>query len=90
MLNRMMFIYFIQRQGLLDTNQNYLRDRLKDVRQQHGNGRFNSFYRLFLMRLFHDGLGQPEADRSRELAALLGKVPYLNGGLFRLARSGAG
>ena len=82
MLNRMMFIYFIQKRGFLDSNLNYLRDRLETVRQQQGDGNFHSFYRLFLMRLFHEGLGQPEADRDPELAALLGKVPYLNGGLF--------
>ena len=82
MLNRMMFIYFIQKRGFLDNNPNYLRDRLETVRQQQGSGNFHSFYRLFLMRLFHEGLGQPEADRDPNLAALLGKVPYLNGGLF--------
>ena len=82
MLNRMMFIYFIQKRGFLDNNPNYLRDRLETVRQQQGDGNFHSFYRLFLMRLFHEGLGQPEADRDPNLAALLGKVPYLNGGLF--------
>ena len=82
MLNRMMFIYFIQKRGFLDNNLNYLRDRLERVRQQQGGGNFHNFYRLFLMRLFHEGLGQPEADRDPELAALLGRVPYLNGGLF--------
>ena len=34
------------------------------------------------MRLFHEGLGQPEAQRAPELTALLGRVPFLNGGLF--------
>ena len=82
MLNRMMFIYFIQKRGFLDSNLNYLRDRLETVRQQQGDGNFHNFYRLFLLRLFHEGLGQPEADRNPELMALLGKVPYLNGGLF--------
>ena len=82
MLNRMMFIYFIQKRGFLDNNTDYLHDRLKKVQQQQGDGKFLSFYRLFLLRLFHEGLGQPEADRSPELAELLGKVPYLNGGLF--------
>ena len=82
MLNRMMFIYFIQRRGFLDGDPDYLRNRLEKVRHQHGGGNFLSFYRLFLLRLFHEGLGRPEADRSPELAELLGKVPYLNGGLF--------
>ena len=82
MLNRMMFIYFIQKRGFLDNDTDYLRNRLERVRRQQGNGNFHSFYRLFLLRLFHEGLGQPEAARAPELAALLGKVPYLNGGLF--------
>ena len=82
MLNRMMFIYFIQKRGFLDHDRDYLRNRLERVRRQQGNGNFHSFYRLFLLRLFHEGLGQPAADRAPELAALLGRVPYLNGGLF--------
>ena len=82
MLNRMMFIYFIQKRGFLDGDPDYLRNRLQKVREQQGNGNFLGFYRLFLLRLFHEGLGQPEADRGPELAALLGEVPYLNGGLF--------
>ncbi len=82
MLNRMMFIYFIQKRRFLDGDPDYLRHRLHTVRQQHGGGRFAGFYRLFLLKLFHEGLGQPEADRDRELTALLGQVPYLNGGLF--------
>ena len=82
MLNRMMFIYFIQKRGFLDGDPDYLRNRLSVVQEAEGEGRFHGFYRLFLMRLFHEGLGQPEADRSAELTALIGNVPYLNGGLF--------
>ena len=82
MLNRMMFVYFVQKQGFLDEDINYLRNRLKMVQEQSGGGRFQQFYRLFLLRLFHEGLGQPEAQRAPELAALLGRVPFLNGGLF--------
>ena len=82
MLNRMMFIYFIQKRGFLDGDADYLRNRLERVRREQGHGKFHSFYRVFLLRLFHEGLGRPEADRAPELAALLGRVPYLNGGLF--------
>ena len=82
MLNRMMFIYFIQKRSFLDNDPDYLRHRLQTVRRQHGAGRFAGFYRLFLLKLFHEGLGQPEAERDPELIALLGQVPYLNGGLF--------
>ena len=82
MLNRMMFIYFIQKRGFLDEDTDYLRNRLQRLQADHGKDRFQTFYRLFLLRMFHEGLGQPEADRDPELAQLLGQVPYLNGGLF--------
>ena len=82
MLNRMMFIYFIQKRGFLDGDPDYLRHRLEQMQREQGSDKFLRFYRLFLLRLFHEGLGQPKADRSPELAALLGQIPYLNGGLF--------
>ncbi|MGE5341381.1 MAG: Eco57I restriction-modification methylase domain-containing protein [Candidatus Omnitrophota bacterium] len=82
MLNRMMFIYFIQKKRFLDGDADYLKNRLRMMRERNDNGRFHEFYRLFLLRLFHEGLGQPESERKPELAELLGKVPYLNGGLF--------
>ena len=84
MLNRMMFIYFIQKRGFLDDDKNYLQNRLQRMQTAHGKDRFQTFYRLFLLRLFHEGLGQPEADRTPELAELLGRIPYLNGGLFEV------
>ena len=82
MLNRMMFVYFVQKQGFLNGEYDYLRNRLQLVRNQGGCGRFQQFYRIFLLRLFHEGLGSPEAQRAPDLVALLGKVPFLNGGLF--------
>ncbi len=82
MLNRLMFVYFIQRKGFLDGNIHYLGERLKSVQKEVGKGKFHTFYRLFLCRLFHEGLGQPKAVRDKDLNALLGDVPYLNGGLF--------
>ncbi|MCL2829892.1 MAG: SAM-dependent methyltransferase [Betaproteobacteria bacterium] len=82
MLNRLMFVYFIQKKGFLDNDENYLSNRMAQVRTQAGKGKFHSFYRQFLLRLFHEGLGQPKAGRDPALAALIGNVPYLNGGLF--------
>ncbi len=80
MLNRLMFCYFIQKKGFLDHNKNYLRDKLKACQQKKGKDKFYSFYRDFLLALFHKGLGSP--DRSPELIAEFGRIPYLNGGLF--------
>ena len=82
MLNRTMFVYFVQKQGFLDGDTDYLRNRLRMVQSRSGGGRFQQFYRIFLLRLFHEGLGQPEAQRAPDLAVLLGRVPFLNGGLF--------
>ena len=84
MLNRMMFIYFIQKRGFLDGDLDYLRNRLVRMQREHGKDRFQTFYRLFLLRLFHEGLSQPPTERAPELAKLLGRVPYLNGGLFEV------
>ncbi len=80
MLNRLMFIYFIQKKGFLDKNKDYLRTRLKAVQSRKGKDKFYSFYRSFLLVLFHKGLGSPLRDA--EIEAEIGKVPYLNGGLF--------
>ena len=82
MLNRMMFVYFVQKQGFLDGDVDYLQNRLRLVQSRRGSGRFQDFYREFLMRLFHEGLGQPESERDPVLTELLGQVPFLNGGLF--------
>ena len=83
MLNRLMFVYFIQKKGFLDGDPDYLRNRLAAVSAARGPGEFLSFYRRFLLRLFHEGLATP-APRSTELDKLMGKVPYLNGGLFEV------
>jgi hypothetical protein len=80
MLNRLMFVYFIQKQGFLDGDPDYLRNRLQRLQKERGAGQFHSFYRRFLLRLFHEGLGQ--LARTAELDKLLGKIPYLNGGIF--------
>lgn len=80
MLNRLMFIYFMQRKGFLNGERDYLRDRLARCQKEKGQDKFYSFYRYFLLRLFHEGLGGKE--RNPELDKLLGRIPYLNGGLF--------
>lgn len=84
MLNRLMFVYFIQKKGFLDGDENYLANRMAQVQATAGKGKFHSFYRQFLRRLFHEGLGQAKAERNSELTRLIGEVPYLNGGLFSL------
>jgi hypothetical protein len=80
MLNRLMFIYFMQRKGFLNQQRDYLRERLAVCQREKGKDKFYSFYRYFLLRLFHEGLGGKA--RNPELEKVLGRIPYLNGGLF--------
>jgi len=80
MLNRLMFSYFMQRKGFLNGERDYLRDRLARCQRDKGQDKFYSFYRYFLLRLFHEGLGGKA--RNPDLDRLLGRIPYLNGGLF--------
>lgn len=81
MLNRLMFLYFIQRKGFLDGDPDYLRNRLRKMKAEHGKDKFYTFYRYFLLKLFHGGLNT-KPPRQAELEKLLGRVPYLNGGIF--------
>jgi len=80
MLNRLMFCYFIQKKGFLDNNTNYLRDKLQACKAKKGKVKFYSFYRDFLLVLFHKGLNEP--TQSPDTKIEIGKIPYLNGGLF--------
>jgi hypothetical protein len=72
MLNRLMFIYFIQEKGFLDGDKNYLQNRLALMHERYRNNKSYSFYETFLLKLFHDGLGKPE--RNAELKDLSRKV----------------
>ena len=82
MLNRLMFCYFIQKKGFLDQNVNYLRDKLNQIREKHGSNQFYTFYRHFLIHLFHDGLNDP--NHEHDFIRKYGRVPYLNGGMFEV------
>jgi len=86
LLNRLMFIYFLQRKGFLDYknpaardgNLKYLQDKLA---QSNAAGK-NLFYSRFLKLLFFEGFAKPQDKRSAEARTLLGSIRYLNGGLF--------
>ena len=79
MLNRLMFIYFIQKKGFLDNNEDYLHTKLTESQAKDTN----RYYKEFLCPLFFEGFAKPEEERSREMKQLLGKIPYLNGGIFQ-------
>ena len=79
MLNRLMFIYFLQKKGFLDDgNINYLQDKLKVSKTKSED----LYYQEFLQTLFFDGFGKSEKFRKLSTPALIGKIKYINGGLF--------
>ena len=79
MLNRLMFIYFIQKKGFLNADPDYLRTNLTRSRAR-GTDRF---YKTFLCPLFFEGFAKPKTERTAETNQRLGEVPYLNGGIFQ-------
>jgi type I restriction-modification system DNA methylase subunit len=79
LLNRLMFIYFLQKKFFLDGgDESYLQNKLAHCKKC-GEGQY---YSTFLKALFFEGFAKPEDKRTAEVNALLGKVKYLNGGLF--------
>ena len=136
-LNRLMFIYFLQKKGFIDNkNYDYLTQKLNATRglvgianpdqqitnpdqrssdalvgianpdQQITNPdqrssdvlvgicnpdpnssefeirKTETFYSVFLQKLFFEGFALPKDQRSPETTALIGNIKYLNGGLF--------
>ncbi|CAM4252513.1 DNA methyltransferase [Deinococcus marmoris] len=84
-LNRLMFVYFLQGKGFLgrpspssDGDRQYLQTHMT-ASQKRGPERY---YSEFLSVLFFDAFAAPEDGRSADTNALVGQVPYLNGGLF--------
>lgn len=82
MLNRIMFIYFIQKKGFLNNETDYLRKKLSYIKANEGENEFYGFYLDFLKVLFKDGLNKPENLRDSKTIELIGDIPYLNGGMF--------
>jgi hypothetical protein len=79
-LNRLMFVYFLQGKGFLNKNEfRYLQIKLQECREKQGK---DKFYAVFLNSLFFEGFAKPEKDRSAAVNSLLGEIKYLNGGLF--------
>ncbi|MBC1218525.1 Eco57I restriction-modification methylase domain-containing protein, partial [Nostoc sp. UCD120] len=78
-LNRLMFVYFLQRKAFIDNKDlNYLQNKLEQSKQKGEN----HFYDEFLKALFFESFAKPEFERDSSVQELVGKVKYLNGGLF--------
>jgi hypothetical protein len=87
LLNRLMFIYFLQRKGFLYLSKQpklqddvlYLQKKLEETRRKGKN----LYYKEFLQTLFFVGFAKPDNDEEKlGLKDVIGDVPYLNGGLF--------
>ncbi len=79
-LDRLMFIYFLQEKGFLNSgDRDYLYGKLKETKKIFGK---NQYYSTFLYKLFFEGFAKPESERKADTNKLLGKIKYLNGGLF--------
>ena len=76
LLNRLMFVYFIQHKGLMKGDPAYLRHRLEEC-IEHGY----NFYRDFFLPLCFFGFARPWGERKKYGGHFDG-IPYLNGGLF--------
>ena len=82
LFNRLMFVYFLSRKGWLkfDGNTDYLKALWTNYDPESSTG---NFYLTRLRRLFFKGLNNPDAGNLPEdEKALIGEVPFLNGGLF--------
>ncbi len=75
-LTRVLFLYFVQSKGWLDGDSRYLPRLL-----QRALDRRLDFHRALLHPLCFGVLNRPEATRGPKARAL-GRVPFLNGGLF--------
>jgi len=75
-LTRVLFLYFAQSKGWLDGDHQYLVRRFETTQVLR-----RSFQRHVLDPLCFGALNRPFSARSRA-ARLLGRVPFLNGGLF--------
>ncbi|MDN5752454.1 MAG: Eco57I restriction-modification methylase domain-containing protein [Nitrosospira sp.] len=79
-IDRLMFVWFLQEKGFLNNKKSYLRNRLE---AHLGITRGVSFYKDFLGPLFFRGFAEERTETNRmDIEREFGKVPYLNGGLF--------
>ncbi len=82
-LNRLMFIYFLQKKEFLNGDANYLNNCFKAIQELRKKEPFYNFYRDLLRKLFQR-LGEQEvSEENNKIADLLSSIPYVNGGIFQ-------
>jgi hypothetical protein len=87
-LNRLMFVYFLQKKEFLNSDPNYLKNCLHRVQALKGQDKFYSFYRDYLLELFFNRLDSSNGKvKDPAIAEILGDVPYVNGGVFSQSES---
>ncbi|MDI9334006.1 MAG: Eco57I restriction-modification methylase domain-containing protein [Cytophagales bacterium] len=80
LIDRLMFLWFLQEKSFLDGKERYLQSRLASHLAAQPNV---TFYKNFLCPLFFRGFAEERSSSNRAaIAAEFGDVPYLNGGLF--------
>ncbi|OQB47614.1 MAG: Modification methylase TaqI [bacterium ADurb.Bin157] len=79
LMNRLMFLRFVERKGWLKFGEAKPKEYLKNLHQA-GNLNGLSWYRSRLQVLFFEGLATPDHNKED----VIGQVPYLNGGLFTI------
>lgn len=77
LLYRLLFLAFLQQRGFLAGNPRYLFEQFQQTQERYGP---DTFYHHFLLPLFHEGLSK--AQRTPELLARLGSVPFLGSNFF--------
>jgi len=85
LLDRLLFLYFVQKKGWLAQDPDYLYHRF--LNGHAGRPDSTSFYGQVVYPLF---LALSDRETNRELGDTLGAVPFLNGGLFELHLASSG
>jgi hypothetical protein len=85
LLNRLMFIYFIQKKGWIGNNKEFMSWYL---RKYKGSRERNGFHPKWLGKLFFEAMSKPPKEKNfrhgfpGEVCEALNNIPFLNGGLF--------
>lgn len=89
LLNRLMFLYFIQKKGWMtfDGDSNYLRRIFDESKRKNEKFYSDRLYYVFFWGLSNHN-DSKEVHNQKELEAIRGVVPYLNGGLFEPEKDG--
>lgn len=90
LLNRLMFVWFMQKKGFLarttaqpfQPDYDYLQNQLKTCQKDDASKGKNRFFGEFLNALFFEAFAKEETERNPITVQRTGQIPYLNGGLF--------